>query len=246
MNRIIKMNEKEFADYGIDAPDVIKNLIIGGCAILLIKISALYGIPLSQKFVGFANLWAAGSLLSTAGMMIFSSCIGKKWLRDKLLDQIPWRGDEHVLDVGCGRGLLMIGAAKRARNGKVVGVDIWTRDLSGNTKESALTNAQIEGVADSIEIHDADVRKLPFADSSFDIVMSNLVIHNIANSHEREKALKEMFRVLKPGGRLFIQDFQYTKMYQKSLQRMNMHEICRSELQWWMFPPVRVVSAQKR
>lgn len=245
------MNEEESIDYGLDAPDVIKNLIIGGCAVLLVRISAFYGIPLSQKLMSLysacGNLWVAGSLLSTAALMIFSSRLGKRWQRDKLLDQIVWRGDEHVLDVGCGRGLLMIGAAKRLNTGKVVGIDIWSRDLSGNTKEAALVNAQLEGVSCSLEIHDADVRKLPFSDHSFDIVMSNLVIHNIVNTREREKAIKEMVRVLKPGGTLIIQDFQYTKKYQEILQQhTDVTAIFRSGLQWWMFPPVRLVTAKKQ
>ncbi|MBA0085829.1 MAG: 50S ribosomal protein L11 methyltransferase, partial [Acidobacteria bacterium Pan2503] len=57
--------------------------------------------------------------------MLFYSKVGKLALRERLLDKIPWRGDESVLDVGCGRGLLAVGAAKRVSSGTVTGVDVW-------------------------------------------------------------------------------------------------------------------------
>ena len=46
----------------------------------------------------------------TSAVMVWSSRVGKLKLRDTLLDGLTWRGDENVLDVGCGRGLLLIGA----------------------------------------------------------------------------------------------------------------------------------------
>lgn len=46
-------------------------------------------------------------------IMIWGSKVGKRLLRDKMIDSISWRGDEKVLDVGCGHGLMLIGAAKR-------------------------------------------------------------------------------------------------------------------------------------
>ena len=81
--------------------------------------------------------------------MVWSSRVAKLRLRDQLLDSLALRGDERVLDVGCGRGLLAIGAAKRLKNGKVIGIDVFNPfDLSGNSPEAAKANAKIEGVAD--------------------------------------------------------------------------------------------------
>jgi cyclopropane fatty-acyl-phospholipid synthase-like methyltransferase len=72
-----------------------------------------------------------------------------------------------VLDVGCGRGLLLIGAAKRLTTGKAVGVDIWqTEDLSGNRPEATLENARLERVAERVGVKDGDARRLPFADGT--------------------------------------------------------------------------------
>jgi cyclopropane fatty-acyl-phospholipid synthase-like methyltransferase len=54
--------------------------------------------------------------------------------RERLLNTLTWSGDERVLGVGCGRSLMLLGAAKRLRGGRAVGVDLWrTEDLAGNT-----------------------------------------------------------------------------------------------------------------
>src|SRR5271170_4210361 len=62
------------------------------------------------------------------GVSVLSSRTGKLKMREKLLDSVPWKGDEKVLDVGCGRGLLMIGAAQRVKTGRATGVDIWRHE----------------------------------------------------------------------------------------------------------------------
>ncbi|MBW4443378.1 MAG: 50S ribosomal protein L11 methyltransferase [Plectolyngbya sp. WJT66-NPBG17] len=70
-----------------------------------------------------------------------------------MLNLIEWQGDETVLDIGTGRGLLMIGAAKRLTTGKAIGSDIWNaEDLTGNSIENMLKNAELEDVKDKIEI----------------------------------------------------------------------------------------------
>ena len=56
-----------------------------------------------------------------ARSMIWYSKVGKQQIRKQLLGLVPWRGDEMVLDVGCGRGLVMIGAAKQLITGKAIG-----------------------------------------------------------------------------------------------------------------------------
>ena len=140
-------------------------------------------------------------LLSLAGAQILFSKVGKFRERDRLLDSIPWRGDETVLDVGCGRGLLLVGVAKRLRTGRAVGVDIWqSKDQSGNHPEATYKNAQVEGVANRVEVKNGDARQLPFKDGTFDVVVSSLVLHNIRDASERKKAVQEIARVLKGGG----------------------------------------------
>jgi ubiquinone/menaquinone biosynthesis C-methylase UbiE len=132
---------------------------------------------------------------------------------------VPWRGDEAVLDVGCGRGLLLIGAAKRLTTGKATGIDLWQgEDLAGNSPQATLANAEAEGVADRVEIQTGDARKLPFADASFDVVVSNAALHNIYKGEERRGAVREIARVLKPGGRFIIADIRNLAEYATVLQ----------------------------
>ena len=155
-----------------------------------------------------------------------------------MLDGFAWRGDESVLDVGCGRGLLLIGAAKRLKTGKATGVDIWQSEvLSGNNPDAALRNAKAEGVGNRVKIESADARKLPFGASSFDVVVSSLAIHNISSSPERAKALREIARVLKPGGRVAIFDIFHTSEYAKVLQQLGLADVKLSELSFlWCVP----------
>src|SRR6516165_11820770 len=137
------------------------------------------------------------SCLASAGLFLWGSKVGKLKMRDRLLANIPWRGDEAVLDVGCGRGLLLIGAAKRLTTGKAVGVDIWqAEDLSGNRPEATQENARLEGVSDRVEVKDGDARRLPFADRTFDVVVTKEVLRNIDNATELDTAVREIARVL--------------------------------------------------
>jgi ubiquinone/menaquinone biosynthesis C-methylase UbiE len=198
------------ADYGIDSPAIVAGL----CALSGIGFGAalvwhLFGDP--HPF-GESALVAAGIyFLLGAGGMIRYSKVGKLRIRDQILEPIPWRGDERVLDVGCGRGLLLVGAARRLTTGKAIGLDRWvTGALTDNRPEAVLDNARLEGVLDRVEVKEGDVRQLPFADDSFDVVLSNFVVHEVNNRAEREQMLREIVRVLKPGGQLALADFIFT------------------------------------
>lgn len=137
--------------------------------------------------------------------------------RDKFLDGIPLQGDELILDVGCGNGILTMGAAKRLENGRVVGIDIWTEGSGDNRLEAFVENAGIEGVADRVEIQNEDVRHLPYDDEYFDVIISGLTVHHLG--FDTEKAMKEMTRVLKPGGWMAIYDDPSTIFYSAKLMR---------------------------
>ena len=84
---------------------------------------------------------------------------------------------------GPGRGLLALGAAKRLTTGTAVGIDVWSpKDLTGNTADAFLANAEAEGVAERVEVRNADARSMPFPDASFDVILSNVCLHNIADA----------------------------------------------------------------
>ncbi len=191
-------------NYGIDSPAIVATLGILGLA----GLGSCYFIASAWRWVAFAL--GAYFLLGAVGMLFYSK-VGKLSLRERLLDRIPWRGDEKVLDVGCGRGLLTVAAASRLSRGSVVGSDVWNRGaITGNRADSVLENATIEGVRDRVEVKEGDARKLPFADGAFDAVVSNFVVHELKNRADRERMMREMARVLKPGGRVALVDFIFT------------------------------------
>ena len=178
--------------------------------------------------------------------MVWSSRVAKLRLRDQILDSLELRGDERVLDVGCGRGLLAIGAAKRLKNGKVVGIDVWSPfDLSGNSADAARANAKLEGVADKVRFETSDARKLVYPDNHYDVVVSNIALHNIPESEDRAQAVREMFRVLKPGGKLAIFDLFRTGEYIEVLNAAGAKDVTASKPMYLWCVPGRSLTARK-
>lgn len=81
-----------------------------------------------------------------------------------------------------------------------------------------MRNAAIEGVADKVEVHTGDARQLPFPDASFEVVLSSMALHNIYDPGERQTAVREIARVLAPGGRVLIVDVRHTPGYAATLR----------------------------
>jgi len=238
-------------NYGIDAPPVIKQLLLVGLFILIVGVIVYFAL-LKYASVLAITLFTASLFISafqfiSAGWMLWSSCIGKKYMRDKLISSLNLQGNEHVLDVGCGRGLLLIGAAKKlAQDGKAVGIDLWSQqDLSNNQAVFTNENAVLEGVSDRIEIISGDMTKMQFEDNIFDAVIASMSIHNIPTVEKRNDAIREIARVLKPGGQIALLDFQCTKEYQQSLSTLGWENVLISKRYFWMFPPVRIVTGKK-
>jgi len=128
-------------------------------------------------------------------------------IRNDIFNSLALRGDEQLLDVGCGGGLLLNEAAKRLPNGKAIGIDIWAPHTGGGNYNLLMKNANAEGVADRIEFKQADVRSMPFEDAAFDVIVSSGALHHIGHEMpDHEKAIKEMLRVLKPGGQIVLWD----------------------------------------
>lgn len=209
-------------NYGIDAPVAVRNLFIVAALGVIALITRLLGVWSREDLIAVIGrpLIAAGLGSGAMGAwMLYDSKIGKAREREQFLDMIAWRGDERVLDVGCGLGLFLIGAAKRLSTGRAVGIDKWQQeDLSDNNAAGTLHNAVIEGVADKVEVHTGDARQLPFDDASFDVVLSSMALHNIYNAGERHTAVREIARVLKPGGHVLIVDVRHIRQYAATLR----------------------------
>ena len=230
------------ASYGIDAPGEVRKLALFGVLALLVGLGSSFlkqqtgigpGSALSRPL-----LWIAGAFFAFSLLMIWASKVGKFRVRDRLLDAVALKGNEHVLDVGCGRGLALIGAAKRLTSGKATGIDLWSaKDLSANSAAAALANAALEGVADKVVIDTGDMCALPYADGSFDVILSMTAIHNIPTRAGRDLALKEIMRVLKPGGRLAIFDIFHPFRYATVLRRLGGVDVSASgPIFLWVLP----------
>jgi arsenite methyltransferase len=196
---------------------------------------------------------AAGSaveIIGTAASFIYATRSGKFRVWDRVLDDLRLRGDETLLDLGCGRGAVLLAAAKRLPRGRAIGVDLWQADQTDNSAQSTLANADLEGVADRVELHTADMTALPLPGESVDVVVSNLAIHNIPGSPGRRQALNEAVRVLRPGGRLAVADLWETRQHAARLSELGWRNVRRRNLGWrmWYGGPwfaTRLVTATK-
>jgi arsenite methyltransferase len=203
-------------DYGIDAPGAVRTLGLVGFLLLGYGLlpNSIPGASLAHKF------WpTAVSLLVGSAWMLASSLWLKKRVMQSLMNQRSWRGDETVLDVGCGRGLVAVEAARRVPFGMVHAVDLWqAADLSGNSPDAIQANAAIAGVSKRMVVETGDARDLPYPDSTFDVVSSMTAIHNIGDAAGRRKAISEAWRVVKPGGQVLIFDIRHARTYLAQLR----------------------------
>jgi len=237
-------------DYGLDAPGLVRGFLFGG-PVLVVAGWFLSGWAKGNKngpLIGFgAAMFYTGIVFFLESfLMMASSYYGKFRARDALLDSLHLGGDETVLDVGCGHGLLLIGAAKRLPRGRSIGIDLWSQvDQGNNSREATMQNARLEGVADRVEVRDGDMRKLPFTDASVDTVVANLAIHNISSREGRRQTISEIVRVLKPSGQVALIDFKHVGQYAEDLRGCGVLDARASRPSFWIFPPVRVARGRK-
>ena len=234
----------------IPAPVVVKNMFGRGGWFLFFGLALWFMNRVEYPGPALSLLSTLGTIglvcLAIAGVMVWSSRVAKLGIRDRLLDSVALKGDEKVLDVGCGRGLLLIGAAKQLKSGRATGIDLWSvEDLSHNTSEATRDNAKLEGVADKIRVESGDARKLVYPDGNYDVVLSSLAIHNIADPAERAQAIREMYRVLKPGGRLALYDIFKTSEYSAVLESCGAQSVTLGPTEFLWAVPGRTLTAKK-
>jgi SAM-dependent methyltransferase len=237
-----------YRQYGIDAPNVVRNLFLFS---FLTFLTSLILWPLAHSFwtwaLFFYLLAAAFFLLASSCWMLYSTLVAKPRIIANLIKNLGLKGDETVLDIGCGRGMFCIEIAKSIPRGKMYAIDLWSpKDQSGNEMSTTMNNAKNAQVLDRLQIQTADMRSLPFTDEQFDYVVSSLAIHNLSDEMERNKALSEILRVLRPGGTFVLLDILYSKQYSQFLESTGKAQaICLSS-RYFYCPPIKIVKGNKK
>lgn len=221
--------------YGLDAPGPLLGTLIAG------GITLVVGLTVTRL-----ALVPGVVLLAYGAFHLWGSAVGKVKVGRRLLAAIPWNGNETVLDIGCGHGMLLIEAATRFTEGKVVGIDIWSeKDQWRNSAEAVVQNVRRAGLSERAFVQSADARDLPFRDRAFDVVVSSLVVHNIPDATQRDRAIHEMARILKPGGHVAIVDLAHTARYARVLREAGMSHVHRSSPVPLFSPVARAVTARR-
>ena len=119
-------------------------------------------------------------------------------LKRRLLEHAAIADGEEVLDVGCGTGTLAVAALRAAPGARLTGLDADPAILRRARRRAADT-----GLA--IAFDEGRSNALPYADASFDVVVSTLFFHHLPDDAKHETA-REIVRVLRPGGRVVVGD----------------------------------------
>jgi ubiquinone/menaquinone biosynthesis C-methylase UbiE len=120
-------------------------------------------------------------------------------VREALLRQAGVQPHHRVLDVGCGTGTLAVAIKTRHGQADVCGLD-------PDPKALARARSKADRVAVTVRFEQGFSDALPYADASFDRVLSSLMFHHLSRA-VKEATLREVVRVLKPAGELHLLDF---------------------------------------
>jgi SAM-dependent methyltransferase len=206
--------------YGIDAPFVPALLGGLGFALLVLALVTLLTGGASPGWPLAAVVWelvVGGYLLASAASYVFTALRGRYAVWAELAEGLWLRGSDRVLDMGCGRGAVLLLVAGRLRSGRAVGLDLWAGTDPSGSADATRANAVAEGVSDRVDLCTGDMTAMPFADGEFDVVVSSLAIHTIPSPEGRAAAVAEAVRVLRPGGRLALVDFRHVRDYETLL-----------------------------
>ncbi|MGN9837338.1 class I SAM-dependent methyltransferase [Nonomuraea sp. H19] len=219
---------KRYGKYGFDAPWALAGLLLGAIVLLAL---AVVSFRLDILAAGIAFLFGGLYTLASAASYLYTTRRGKFAVWAEELRRLD--GDERLLDLGCGRGAVLLMAATRLDRGRATGVDLWrTRVRQGNAEPVTRANAEAEGVSERVELVTGDMRDLPFGDGAFDVVLSSQAIHDISDAEGRQRAVREAHRVLRPGGLMLIADSRHTPAYEAALRDLGVVDVRRRDAGW--------------
>jgi SAM-dependent methyltransferase len=171
-------------------------------------------ICLAASLILFFNIWwpylqvlSLPIILLSAnlfiGGLVARKVISADYMTLPLVDLFS-SSDDLVLDAGCGAGRVTIELGKVLKNGQIVALDLFDPkvDSMSGGKDLLEKNLEIAGISNSVRIVQGDVTNLEFEDNNFDSAVSALLLNNLGPA--KLFGLKELFRVLKPGGKLLV------------------------------------------
>jgi SAM-dependent methyltransferase len=204
----MKAKEESQANFGNWVPVklIVGPALLGAVCLALSLWHASFLIPAMLFLVIGAYFGAAWYLFSAEGGKVQSQ------VQALVVDQLHWSGQGTVLDIGCGNGPLALQIAERHPDAKVVGVDYWGKNWDYSI-QVCQENARHCGVAQRVSFQRGTAAALPFEAGQFDVVVSNLVFHEVADTQDKRQCIREALRVLKPGGIFVLQDLFLLKSY---------------------------------
>jgi len=189
----------------------VKNLIFAftvigsfGLIVLIIGLNLLGMLGIILKIVGLALIvlffWPG------IGLAAMNIIINKKNSEFQGVDILSKIQSPSVLDIGCGTGRTAIKIARSLpKGGHLNGIDIYNANaISGNSLVTVNRNAELEGVSDKSTFQFGSATEISFEDNKFHIVNLSSVLHEVHDYESKEMAMREIYRVLKPKGILFI------------------------------------------
>ncbi len=230
-------------DYGVESPLTVRRMfsrggwILAFALVIFLNNHSEYPGP-TVRILVVLGLIALG-FFAAGWWTIQVNKVRRFQIRDRILDALALQGDERVLDVGCRAGLMSIAVAKRLKSGKVTGLD------QSEEADQAKENAKLEGVADKLRIDTGVSAKLVYPDNHYDAVVSFLALRNLAEADDREQIVREMLRVLKPGGRLAIFDTSHVGDYAETLRSAGAQSVELSPSTWYGFQLACTLTARK-
>ncbi|MDA0638447.1 class I SAM-dependent methyltransferase [Nonomuraea sp. MCN248] len=239
--------------YGLDAPWALARLVLG--ALLLLALM-LVSFASDVVMAGVVFLAGACYTFASAASHLHTTLRGRFAVWKEELARLD--GHENVLDLGCGRGAVLLLAAGRLTSGHATGVHaarargrIRGRARGRSRSDEAVTraNAEAEGVRDRVHQVTADLRDLPFGDEEFDVVLSALALRDLSGAAAREQAVREAYRVVRPGGLLLLADLQHTPAYEAALRGLGARDVRARDLgrrYWYGGPWLRTCMVEAR
>ena len=127
-----------------------------------------------------------------------------------VINKVDEKSIGKLLDIGCGSGVLSVELAIKCPKLKIWGIDYWG-SIWGYSKDKCEKLASDYHVSDRVSFEQASASSLPFDDESFDIIISNMVFHEVADAKDKREVIKEALRVLKEGAQFIFQDLFLSK-----------------------------------